>query len=98
MLEQPRGVGVMVVLGGECSAEPDPRGRVAPDEDCQQLAEMGVRRISLGSSLSRAALGALMRAAQEISKHGTFTFAGDAMSSAEANGLMTEPPPEKAGP
>jgi 2-methylisocitrate lyase-like PEP mutase family enzyme len=50
-----------------------------------QLAALGVRRISLGSSLVRAALGAFVRAAREIHEHGTFTFAEQAMPYAEAN-------------
>jgi len=58
-----------------------------------QLAELGVRRISLGSSLSRAALGAFMRAAEEVSQKGTFTYGEAAMPSAQANGLMAEPSP-----
>jgi 2-methylisocitrate lyase-like PEP mutase family enzyme len=62
------------------------------------LAALGVRRISLGSSLSRVALGAFMRAAQEVRTHGTFTYAADAMPSAEANGLMAEPPSEETKP
>ena len=52
------------------------------------LAEAGVRRISLGSGLSRAALGSLMRAARELKEAGTFGFLADALSSGEANGLM----------
>jgi 2-methylisocitrate lyase-like PEP mutase family enzyme len=52
------------------------------------LAEAGVARISLGSALSRAALGGLVRAAREILEHGTFGFAADALGFAEANGLM----------
>jgi 2-methylisocitrate lyase-like PEP mutase family enzyme len=52
------------------------------------LAALGVRRISLGSALSRAALGAFLRAAREIREHGTFTFAADAISYAEANDLV----------
>ena len=52
------------------------------------LAALGVRRISLGSALSRAALGGLLRAAQEIRDHGTFTFAADAIPYAEVNRLM----------
>jgi 2-methylisocitrate lyase-like PEP mutase family enzyme len=56
-----------------------------------QLAELGVRRISLGSSLSRVALGAFLRAAQEVSQRGTFAYADEAMPSAQANGLMAEP-------
>lgn len=52
------------------------------------LAAAGVRRISLGSTLSRAALGTLVRAAREVSEAGTFGFARDALPYAEANGLM----------
>ena len=37
-----------------------------------ELAALGVRRISVGSALSRAALGAFVRAAREIQEHGTF--------------------------
>lgn len=53
-----------------------------------ELAALGVRRISLGSALSRAALGAFLRAAREIKEHGTFIFAEEAMPYAEANDLM----------
>jgi 2-methylisocitrate lyase-like PEP mutase family enzyme len=53
-----------------------------------ELASLGVRRISVGSALSRAALGAFMRAAREIREHGTFGFAADAMPYAEINTLM----------
>jgi 2-methylisocitrate lyase-like PEP mutase family enzyme len=45
-----------------------------------ELSEIGVKRISVGSALSRAALGAFMRAAQEMKNQGTFTFANDAIS------------------
>lgn len=44
------------------------------------LAGLGVRRVSLGSALSRAAFGALLRAAREILDTGTFAFAKDAVS------------------
>ena len=44
------------------------------------LSELGVKRISVGSALSRAALGAFLRAAQEMRQQGTFTFANDAAS------------------
>ncbi len=54
----------------------------------QQLAEAGVKRISLGSSLARAALGALMRAAREIRQDGTFGFAAQAIPFAEINRQM----------
>jgi len=54
----------------------------------QQLAEAGVKRISLGSSLARAALGALTRAAREIRQEGTFTFAAQAIPFAEIERQM----------
>jgi 2-methylisocitrate lyase-like PEP mutase family enzyme len=45
-----------------------------------ELSEIGVKRISVGSALSRAALGAFMRAAQEMKNQGTFTFANEAIN------------------
>jgi 2-methylisocitrate lyase-like PEP mutase family enzyme len=53
-----------------------------------ELAALGVRRISVGSALSRAALGAFVRAAREIREQGTFRFAEDALPYAEATNLM----------
>src|SRR6185503_12773977 len=41
------------------------------------LSELGVKRISVGSALSRAALSAFLRAAREIAEQGTFTFADE---------------------
>ncbi|MEU7067490.1 isocitrate lyase/phosphoenolpyruvate mutase family protein [Streptomyces sp. NPDC046161] len=57
------------------------------------LGALGVRRISTGSALSRAALGALTRAAREIREHGTFGFGADALPYAEANALLAAPAP-----
>jgi 2-methylisocitrate lyase-like PEP mutase family enzyme len=42
------------------------------------LSELGVSRISVGGSLARAALGALLRAGREMRNEGTFTFAQQA--------------------
>ena len=42
-----------------------------------QATELGVRRLSVGSGLARAAYGTLLRAAREISEHGTFNFGDD---------------------
>ncbi len=53
-----------------------------------ELAALGVRRISVGSALSRTALGAFVRAARELREHGTFRFAEDALPYAEANDLV----------
>jgi 2-methylisocitrate lyase-like PEP mutase family enzyme len=53
-----------------------------------QLAAAGVRRISLGSALARAALGTFLGAAREVKERGTFTFAEDAASFAEIQAFM----------
>jgi 2-methylisocitrate lyase-like PEP mutase family enzyme len=53
-----------------------------------ELAAVGVKRISVGGALARAALGAFVRAAREVKDRGTFTFAADAMTHAEATGYM----------
>ena len=52
------------------------------------LAALGVRRISLGAGLHRAALGAFVRAAREIREHGTFGFSHDSLPSADANDFI----------
>lgn len=43
------------------------------------LVDAGVRRVSVGSSLARAAYGAALGAAQEILEHGTFSAASQAI-------------------
>ena len=53
-----------------------------------QLREAGVKRVSVGGSFARAALGGLVRAAREVKEHGTFTYASDAVSHAEASAFM----------
>ena len=42
------------------------------------LAELGVKRISVGGALARAALAGLLRAAHEMLEQGTFSFTNDA--------------------
>jgi len=53
-----------------------------------ELADAGVRRISVGSALCRAAYGALFRAAREMKEKGTFNWANDAVPFAEIDALM----------
>ncbi|HEX7052244.1 MAG TPA: isocitrate lyase/phosphoenolpyruvate mutase family protein [Longimicrobiales bacterium] len=53
-----------------------------------ELEALGVRRISVGSALSRAALGAFVRAAREIRETGTFDFAEQAFPYSDANQMM----------
>jgi 2-methylisocitrate lyase-like PEP mutase family enzyme len=54
----------------------------------EELAAVGARRISLGSALTRVAMGAFLSAAREISKSGTFNFLEKAVPSAEISGFM----------
>jgi len=54
-----------------------------------ELADAGVRRISVGGSLARAALGAVLAAAREIHDDGTFTLAAGALPGAEVAALTT---------
>ncbi len=54
----------------------------------QELSELGVKRISVGSALTRAAFGAFLRAAQEMLTHGTFTFADQAVPYAEISAMF----------
>lgn len=65
-------------------SRPDPELTVA------KLADLGVRRISVGSALARVAWGAFIRAAREIATAGTFDAFGDAASGAELNNLFRQ--------
>jgi 2-methylisocitrate lyase-like PEP mutase family enzyme len=58
------------------------------DLSVQQLSECGVRRISVGSSLARAAFGGLYRAAEEIRSQGSFTYAEQALPFDQLNALF----------
>jgi len=53
-----------------------------------QLQDLGVRRVSVGSSMARAAFGALQRAAQEIREQGTFGYAEQALPFDQLNELF----------
>lgn len=53
-----------------------------------ELGALGVKRVSLGSSLARAAYGAFLGAAREIRASGTFTFAETAVPYAEINTMF----------
>ncbi len=57
-----------------------------------ELEGAGVRRVSVGSSFARAALGAFMRAALEVKNSGRFDYADQALSFREANALMGRAP------
>jgi 2-methylisocitrate lyase-like PEP mutase family enzyme len=55
-----------------------------------QLADLGVRRISVGSGLALAAWGIFLRAAKEIRASGTFNLLGGGATSSELNELFRE--------
>lgn len=65
-------------------------GLKGPVYSVAELQNAGVRRISVGGSMVRAAFGALMRAGQEIREAGTFTYAAQALPGAEIAALMTD--------
>lgn len=71
----PKPVNVLMGLGGVALT-------VAELSDC------GVKRISVGSSMARAAFGGLYRAAEEIRMHGTFSYAEQALPFAQLNALF----------
>ena len=65
-------------------SRPDPNLTVAA------LADLGVRRISVGSALARVAWGSFMRAAQDIATTGTFDGLSESAVFADLNQIFTE--------
>lgn len=72
-------------------------GLSGPTYSVAELTAAGVRRISVGGSFARAALGGLMRAAEEVRTAGTFTYAADAIPGATVARLMTGARPVDRG-
>jgi len=64
----------------------------APPLSVKELGALGVRRISVGSGFSRAALTAFLHAAREVIDHGTFTLTEDNLSMFELTSLFTQSP------
>ena len=56
----------------------------------QDVAALGVRRISVGGSLARAAWGGFMRAARQIAEGGSFGGFCDAAPAADLNAFFRE--------
>lgn len=63
-------------------------GSKASPFSVEELAAAGVKRISVGGSFARVALGAFIQAAQEVKNQGTFALTADALSHAEATEYM----------
>jgi 2-methylisocitrate lyase-like PEP mutase family enzyme len=59
----------------------------------EEVAAVGVKRISVGGSFARAALGGLVRAAREVKEKGTFSYTADALPSAETKRYLASPAP-----
>lgn len=64
-------------------------GLVGAPFSVSDLSAMGVKRISLGSTLARTALGAFLRASREMLEQGTFSFAEEAVPYAEIDAMLS---------
>lgn len=56
-----------------------------------ELADLGVRRVSVGGALARAAWGGFMRAAREIAEQGRFSGFADGFPAAELHRVFSSP-------
>jgi len=54
-----------------------------------ELANAGVKRISLATSLYRAAMSGLVEAAREVKERGTFGYVDTTMATPELNNYMS---------
>jgi len=74
------------------SVAPKPVNVLISSNNCDltvaQLADLGVRRISVGGALARAAWGGFLRAAREINDLGSFAAFADATPFGELHGLF----------
>jgi 2-methylisocitrate lyase-like PEP mutase family enzyme len=59
-----------------------------PNADARTLIDAGAKRISLGGSIARAALGLVRSSAAELMQHGTIGFARNQFPQAELNALF----------
>ena len=57
----------------------------------KDIAELGVRRVSVGGALARAAWGGFMRAARALAEHGRFDGFAEAAAGAELNAFFGRP-------
>lgn len=64
------------------------RGGAASALDVRALERLGVKRVTIGGSLSLAALGFVREAMQRLHEHGTFDYAAGAPNHVQMNGMM----------
>ena len=62
----------------------------SPGLTVAELADLGVRRISIGGALARAAWGGFLRAAREIAEKGSFSELANAVPHGEINGFFAK--------
>jgi 2-methylisocitrate lyase-like PEP mutase family enzyme len=62
-----------------------------------ELAALGVRRISVGGALARVALTAFLAAASEIAERGSFTSLANIVPFVDLDGRFSKPKPQRAG-
>ncbi|HEY5106236.1 MAG TPA: isocitrate lyase/phosphoenolpyruvate mutase family protein [Caulobacteraceae bacterium] len=74
------------------AASPKPVNVLTPELSVSKLAGLGVRRISVGGSLARAAWGEFLRAAREIADDGDFTAFARAAPGGELNRMFSLKP------
>ena len=55
------------------------------------LGELGVKRVTVGSNFTKAAMSLVRRAADELREHGTFEFARDVYTQPEMHRILTDP-------
>ncbi len=63
-------------------------GLLGMDLTRESLSKLGVKRISIGGSLARAAFGAMLRAGYEMRDYGTFDFTRGAVSHADISAML----------
>ena len=69
-------------------------GTADPSITLAQLAEVGVKRISVGGALSRLALGAFLKGAREMKETGGFTWIRDILPTKELKAVFSGAHPE----
>lgn len=80
-------VSILSSIDRPLNAVMGPKGlRLSLDE----LSALGVRRVSVGSSLARAAYGALLRAGREMQAKGTFNYAEEAVPFGDISAMFTD--------
>ena len=63
-------------------------GMAGTSHTLASLSRLGVKRVSVGGALARAALGGFLRAAREMREHGSFTFTEEAASFREISAFF----------